>query len=99
MPKRKSLNKPIPVRCDPATVANLEAIIASGLASDRSAAFRVGVASLAHSLVGESVVWAVIVGGMASTSRLFATDAAAQAWVTENSDEDTDCEIERVVLQ
>jgi hypothetical protein len=94
-----ALTTPIPVRCDGATLANLETIIASGLASDRSAAFRAGAAALARAIVDTPVVWAVIVGGLVSTQRLFATEAAARAWIKGNATDSLDCDIEAVVLQ
>ena len=56
-PKKTILTeRPVPIRIDPATRANLETIKASGLAKDDSAAFRAGAAALAQGLVQPPVV-------------------------------------------
>jgi len=82
MPKYKhTTDKPIPVRVDPATGANIDLIIASGIAKDRSAAIRAGVAALARGLVADPRVWVVI--GPGGCDEIFATEQSAIAWLQE----------------
>lgn len=72
-------SKPKPIRIDPATAANLEIIIASGIASNTSAAFRAATAALAHGLVADPRVWVVSISGL--NPKIFATHASAVAWL------------------
>ena len=48
MPKRTNLNEVVPLRVDEASLANIQAIIDSGLAADRSAALRAAAAITAR---------------------------------------------------
>ena len=80
MPKYKhTTEKPVPIRIDPATGANIDTIIASGIAKDRSAALRAGAAALARELVADPRIWVVHQDG--ERFQVFATDASAQAWL------------------
>jgi len=80
MPKHKQLtDKPIPVRADAATRANVAAIIDSGMAKDASAAIRASVAALARGLVNDPRVWVVHQDG--ERFQIFATETSAQAWL------------------
>jgi len=76
-------SKAIPIRIDPATAANIEGIIASGIAADRSGAFRAAAAALAHNLVADPRVWAVHI--CRAAWQIFATRAAAVAWLESQS--------------
>ena len=77
--KKKNLTTPIPVRVDPATAGNLDIIIASGMAADRSAAFRAATAALARALVDDPRVWVVQIDGR--IEGIYATEATAIAWL------------------
>jgi len=80
MPKHKRLtNKPIPIRVDAATSANITTIIASGIAKDTSAAIRASVAALAHGLVTDPRVWVIHQDG--ERFQIFATETSAQTWL------------------
>ena len=80
MPKHKRLtDKPIPIRVDTATSANIAAIIKSGIAKDASAALRAGAAALARGLVADPRVWVIHQDG--ERFQIFATEASAQAWL------------------
>ena len=72
-------SKPVPIRIDPATAANIESIIASGIAADRSAAFRAAAATLAHNLIADPRVWIVHI--CRAQWQIFATRATAVAWL------------------
>lgn len=74
-----NLTSPIPIRCDPATLGNLETIINTGIAANNSAAFRAAAAALARGLVGDPRIWRVSIYG--HEARLFGTRAAAVAWL------------------
>jgi len=89
MPKRTQLtNKPIPIRIDAATRANLDLIIESGIAKDTSAALRAGAAALARGLVADPRVWVVHQDGF--NQRIFATEDSARAWLIERGASETD---------
>ena len=80
MPKgRRLTDKPIPIRVDAATSANIAAIIESGIAKDASAALRAGAAALARALVADPRVWVIHQDG--ARFQIFATETSAQAWL------------------
>lgn len=70
---------PIPVRASAAMVANVEIIIATGMAANRSSAVRAALAALARGLVGDPRVWVVETDGQIID--IYATEAAAAAWL------------------
>lgn len=78
--KAKSLTaSPKPIRIGPATAANIETIIASGIASNTSAAFRAAAAALARAMVADPRVWVISISGF--EAKIFATRTAAVAWL------------------
>jgi len=80
MPKHKRLtDKPIPIRVDAATSANIATIIESGIAKDTSAALRAGAAALARGLMDDPRVWVVHQDGF--NWQIFATRPAAETWL------------------
>lgn len=80
MSKKQNLTaNPIPIRPDPATLTNIQTIIDTGLAADRSAAFRAAAAALARGLVHDPRVWVVHIAR--SNWTIYATRAAAVAWL------------------
>lgn len=101
---KHTMDSPVPVRIDPATGANIDQIIVSGIAKDRSAALRAGVAALARGLVADPRVWVVTSPG--GRGEIFATEASAHAWLKDQGaqcnaaldwvvyDEDDDPELE-----
>lgn len=91
MNKQRNLTKAIPIRLDPATAANIQTIIDSGLAADRSAALRAGAAALARALIGDPRVWIVHINS--HEQQIYATQTAAFAWLLDQGarhDERTD---------
>lgn len=85
MPKTSTLTEsPIAIRVDAATQANVDHIIASGLAADRSAALRAAAAITARLLTAGPHVYAIIgPGGRIHAECIFGTHAAAAAWLQE----------------
>ena len=79
MNKKRNLTRSVPIRLDPATLANIQTIIASGLAADRSAALRAGAAALAHTLTDDPRVWIVHING--HEQQIYSTQPAAIAWL------------------
>jgi len=81
MPKRTTLTETLPLRVDPATGANVKAIIASGLAADRSAALRAGAAITARLLSDDPHVWAIVGPEGIKADWIFGEKFAAMAWL------------------
>ena len=81
MAKKVNLTTPIPVRLDNASLANVQTIINSGIAADRSAAIRSALASLARGLIKEPYVW--VVHFARSNWTIYGTYSAAVAWLNE----------------
>lgn len=81
MPKKTRLPSAIPIRVDPVTGANIQAIINRGLASDRSAALRVASAIVARLLNGDPHIYAVIGPDGLQTDCLFGTKVGAIEWL------------------
>jgi hypothetical protein len=79
MPKKdKSLTEIIPLRADAATQVNIQSIINSGLAVDKSAALRAAAAFVARTLSGDQRLWRIDPAGTIGRD-IYATRAAAEA--------------------
>ena len=81
--KTPNLTAAIPIRIDAATAANVESIIASGMAADRSAALRVAAAIVARLLDGEPGIWVIVGPDGIKADRVFATKTTALRWLAD----------------
>jgi hypothetical protein len=79
MPKQRNLGEVIPLRCDPATTANIQAVIESGFGKDKSSALRAAVAVTARLLSADPYIYVIQVGGQ--VQEIFASNEATVAWL------------------
>ena len=82
MPKKQNLQEIVPVRVDISTLTNIDAIIASGLAADKSSALRVAVAIVARLLKNEPRIYIIEpdrkIFGTLDGARTYLTSLGAQ---------------------